>query len=466
MLRRIMRITAATALLWALPAASASAHGLPSPPGVPVPAYLFSWGAGIILVLSFIGLGALWSQPRLEGAEARPLLTVPRGADPLCGAVGVALFALVVYAGFDGTAVPARNLAPTFVYVLFWVGLVPVTLVFGDVFSAFNPWRALGRAFGRLTALLPEGYAARSLAYPGRRGRWPAVAGLAPFAWLELVDPSRSAPETVAKAALIYAAIQLGGMALFGVESCTRRGDAFAGYFGLIAGLSPLQREGRQIVFRSPLAAGTALVAAPGTVALLCVMIGSTGFDGLSATGEWSQLSSSLEHAFLGLGASASSAVQLTAGTGLAAMIALVAVVYRLGVAGMRSVDRSGEGGDLAQRFVHTLVPIAAAYVLAHYFTFLVFQGQAIPTLASDPLGTAGLATATINYRLISPSMVWYFQVGALVAGHVAALVLAHDRALLVFRRGRTAVRSQYWMLIVMVGYTSLGLFLLASIKR
>ena len=147
-------------------------------------------------------------------------------------------------------------------------------------------------------------------------------------------------------------------------------------------------------------------------------------------------------------------------------MIALVAVVYRLGVAGMRSVDRSGEGGDLAQRFVHTLVPIAAAYVLAHYFTFLVFQGQAIPTLASDPLGTAGLATATINYRLISPSMVWYFQVGALVAGHVAALVLAHDRALLVFRRGRTAVRSQYWMLIVMVGYTSLGLFLLASIKR
>ncbi|HMC68536.1 MAG TPA: hypothetical protein VKJ07_05225, partial [Mycobacteriales bacterium] len=115
--------------------------------------------------------------------------------------------------------------------------------------------------------------------------------------------------------------------------------------------------------------------------------------------------------------------------------------------------------------FVHTLVPIAAAYVLAHYFTFLVFQGQAISALAGNPLGV-GSATAVIDYSLISKSSVWYFQVGALIAGHVGGLVLAHDRALAVFSSGKKAMRSQYWMLTVMVGFTSIGLFLLANIKR
>ena len=108
---------------------------------------------------------------------------------------------------------------------------------------------------------------------------------------------------------------------------------------------------------------------------------------------------------------------------------------------------------------------IAAAYVMAHYFTFLVFQGQTVGTLASDPLGV-GTATATINYSVISKSMVWYFQVGALLLGHIGGLVLAHDRALVTYRKARAAMRSQYWMLTVMVGFTSLGLFLLASAKR
>jgi hypothetical protein len=108
--------------------------------------------------------------------------------------------------------------------------------------------------------------------------------------------------------------------------------------------------------------------------------------------------------------------------------------------------------------------------VLAHYFTYLVFQGQAMEALVSDPLGRGGnifgTASATIDYSLISKSAVWYFQVGALVCGHVAALMLAHDRALAIYQEGRRATRSQYRMLTVMVGFTSLGLWLLASIKR
>jgi hypothetical protein len=123
--------------------------------------------------------------------------------------------------------------------------------------------------------------------------------------------------------------------------------------------------------------------------------------------------------------------------------------------------------GELAGRFVHSLVPIAIAYVIAHYFSLLAFDGQRIAYLISDPLGRGddlfGTAGATVDFAWISATGIWYVQVGALVLGHIAGLILAHDRALATFKDSRTATRSQYWMLAVMIAFTSLGLWLLSS---
>jgi hypothetical protein len=445
------------------------AHGLPSPPGVPVPGYLFAWASAIVLVASFSALGSLWKSPRLEGAQGRRAVCLPAWVEPVCGALGIATFALLVYAGLEGSTVPARNLAPTFVYVAFWVGLTPVTLLLGDVFALFNPWRAAGRAAGWAVRRWTSELILPPRPYPSRLGYWPAVAGLLGFAWLELVDPSRSAPATVAEASLVYAGAQLVGMALFGTEAWTRRGDAFAVYFGLFARLAPVRWHGRRVVVGRPLAAATELAGGAGLLALVCVTIGTTSFDGLSGTVQWSALAPALQRALAGFGASPQQAGELAALTGLAAMTLLVAAVYRMGVAGMRSIDRGLSRDELSARFLHTLIPIAAAYVVAHYFTFLVFQGQALYPLASDPLGRGanllGTAHVAIDYALVSKAAVWYVQVAALLCGHVGGLVLAHDRALTLYS-GRRAARSQYWMLTVMVGFTSLGLFLLASIKR
>jgi hypothetical protein len=140
---------------------------------------------------------------------------------------------------------------------------------------------------------------------------------------------------------------------------------------------------------------------------------------------------------------------------------------YRLGIEGARSV-----GGDLSFErlefgFIHSLVPIAAVYVAAHYFSFAVFEGQAIGYLASDPFDLGwnlfGTRLAGIDYNLFSPKDTWYVQVAFVVMGHVAALALAHDRALTLYGDARLAIRSQYWMLGVMVGFTSLALWLLAQ---
>jgi hypothetical protein len=209
----------------------------------------------------------------------------------------------------------------------------------------------------------------------------------------------------------------------------------------------------------------------PGTAALLFTMLGSTSFDGLSSTVMWRELAPKLQHDLTTLGLGPSLASELVGTLGLAAMIGVVAGVYAVGVRGIhaaRGVELSL--GELRGRFVHTLIPIAFAYVLAHYCSFLVYQGQALGFLVSDPLGRGsnlfGTAHATIDYHLLPKAAVWYLQVGALLSGHLAAIVLAHDRSLALFPDRRLATRSQQWMLSAMVGFTSLGLWLLASIKR
>jgi hypothetical protein len=355
------------------------------------------------------------------------------------------------------------------VYVHFWVGFVIASVIFGDVFRAFNPWRATGRAVGWTASRLGISSPVRR-EYPERLGRWPAVIGILGFAWLELVYTQKADPRILAWLSIGYAVVQLAAMAVFGVERWTADGDAFSVYFNLYARLSAFVRRGRELHIRPLLSGTTKMPLVGGSVALLCVAIGTTTFDGFSNGPVWADLNPELQSFFKDLGFSITPSIELAATIGLAGCVAAVAFFYWLGVRGMTTVGRGHDTGDLARRFAHTLVPIAFAYAVAHYFSLLVFQGQSAAFLVSNPLGRSGTdifgtAHTGIDYNVISGNGIWYVQVGALIAGHVSGLILAHDRALTVYERVRDATRSQYWMLVVMVGFTSLGLWLLSAVR-
>jgi hypothetical protein len=170
------------------------------------------------------------------------------------------------------------------------------------------------------------------------------------------------------------------------------------------------------------------------------------------------------------LGFGQATALELSFGLGLIAAVLVAYGFYRLGVAGARSVGGGFSARELAGSFAHSLGPIALVYAAAHYVSLLVLQGQAIVPLASDPLGNGsdvlGTADATIDYGLIGASTFWYLQVGFVLAGHVAALILAHDRAVAIYDRPQLATRSQYWMLAVMVGFTTFALSLLSEASK
>lgn len=478
MCRRRARVAAlATALFAVILAAPAPAlaHGVLAKEDLPLPAWLFAWGASIVLIVSFAVLTTAWREPRLQADSWRPAAgwlsraLVNPVTEALAGLIGAGLLVLVVYAGLEGENDSFRNFATVFVFVTFWLGLLALNTLFGDVFRAFNPWRAIARGFGGLFRLIAGQSAPAPLSYPERLGRWPAVVGLIAFGWLELINGAAGAvePRTVAIAALIYTALTFAGMALFGVERWIERGETFSVYFGMFARLSPLEvREGKLGV-RRPLSGATRWGDIPGSLGMVIASIATTSFDG-AQEGILSDPITWTHERIQDLGVGPSDALRLADTLWLAIVVAAVSLLIWLGLKGMHTVRDAPPVAELGRRFAHTLIPIALAYLVAHYFSQFVFIEQAQFTyVLSDPLANGsdlfGTADKGIDYGVIGATAVWYVQVAALVIGHVAALVLAHDRAIAIWQDYKLASRSQYWMLAVMVGFTCLGLLLLSQ---
>jgi hypothetical protein len=454
------------------------AHALVAREDLPVPAWLFAWGASIVLIVSFFALAAGWRRPRFEEVGWRPLgAGLSRAlcswpAQVVYGSVGVFLLGVAVYAGLRGTEAPDRNFALTFTFVTTWLGFAFFSALLGDLFRPFNPWRAVGRAAGAGFRAI-AGQRSAHLAYPEALGRWPAAVGLLAFVWLEVVYGGSGGvavgldPEVVARATLLYSAYALAMMALFGVEEWCERGEVFSVYFGMFAQLGVFAVEEGRLGRRRPLVAAGAWATLPGSVAVVVASIASTSFDG-GQEGAFKATIESVSGWLVDAGIGLLSAQRLADTLFMALCCAGVALVYMLGVRGMRTVRGAPSLRTLRIGFAHSLIPIALAYLVAHYFSFFVFQEQAQFTyLLSDPLGTAstdlfGTASAGVDYTVLSANAIWYVQVGALVIGHVLGLTLAHDRALVYWPDYRDASRSQYWMLAVMVAFTCFGLYLLS----
>jgi hypothetical protein len=452
------------------------AHGIAAVRDLPLPMWLFYYGAGIVLIVSFVALGALWKRPQLQQrAEGRALgprwqrILLGPELRIVLGALSFGLLVLVFAAAAFGENSVATNLAPTFVWVVFWLGLVPLVILFGNVWSVLNPWRAAADAVAWLAERAGMHWEP-PLAIPERFGRWPATVLLFLFVGLELAYPDSSSPRTLAIAIGIYSWITWLGMAAVGRAQWLRYGEAFNVYFGLLARLSPfgvVERDGRRLaVVRVPGARLAMRDEVPGTLPFVAVMLGSVAFDGFSRTTWWQERIFSIESELV-LESERLSDLAVTGFNlvGLIGAIAIVALIYMLAVEGARLA--AGERGSLAEEFLGSLVPIALAYSVAHYFSLFVLQGQVTWRLISDPFGWGWDLFGTADYQprldLLTPNLVWYVAVGALVIGHVIGLALAHDRAVTLYRRPGLALRTQYAMLVLMVAYTVGGLWLLSN---
>jgi hypothetical protein len=487
------------------------AHGFGQHYDLPVPLQLYLIGAAATVVLSFILFGLfireipVWdSYPRLN------LLRWPWGrflvhprAFLFYKLLGMGLFVLVVASGFLGRQYPpSKNLAPTFVWVIWWVGLAYVSALVGNLWPFINPWRT---AFAGLEAfyrrLNPQGKLSLQLPYPQKLGVWPGFLLFFMFAWVELVFKGRAVPANLALILVLYSLLTWIGMFLFGREQWLQCGEFFSLVFGLLAhfalteirvidpkickicGLKCRNYHGECLNCHGcfeladntqrewnlrPFAVGLLhqKVISTSMMALVLLLLSTVTFDGFMSTSLWIQIRDSLYwYAIPNIGIYR---LTLTETLGMITFIILFLGLYWLSCKFMAIIleDRLPTE-KLARAFTLSLIPIAIAYHLAHYLSFLLIQGQLVIPLASDPFGLGwnllGTAGYKINIGIIGARFVWITAVIAIVLGHVMAICLSHIEALKLFKERSQALRSQYPMLILMVGYTMVSLWIFAQ---
>ncbi|MDP6509080.1 MAG: hypothetical protein QF719_02835 [Chloroflexota bacterium] len=502
--RRVLLAIPIALLLAALTASPALAHGFGERYDLPVPLWLYISGAGAAVVLSFVVIGFFLR--RTSGAHRYPRLNllhrragralVHPGVTVFIQEISVALFLLIVVAGLIGDPAPGLNFAPTAVWIIWWVGMAYISALIGDLWLLINPWRILFNWAGALYRHVdPEARLSLHLPYPRGLGHWPGFFLFLAFAWVEIVFPGSALPANIAYFAIIYSLVTWAGMFLFGPETWLRHGEAFSLAFGFVARFAPTEirvtdaaicgdceldcrdhdghcigcidcfrhaaPENRELNLR-PFAVGLLRHETVSTSALAFVVLflSTVTFDGFTATPTWGEI-----HTLL---ADILPTHQGVATLGIIVFPIAFIAIFRL-VAGLmgRAAGAPHPATQLARVFVYSLIPIALAYHLAHFLSFLLIQGQLIIPLASDPFGRGwdlfGTFDYDINIAIVNARFAWITAVSAIVLGHILAVYLAHVIALRTFPDHRTALRSQYPMLVLMVAYTIASLWILAQ---
>lgn len=444
------------------------AHGIGGQADLPIPLGLAISGAVAALVVSFTVLVVAWRSPRYTTGLEEPGDDVPRRgvraplfldglvrspywtvALRVVGLVGFVFTAATAVFGVEQLTNPFFGI----IYVWLWVGVVFASLFLGPVWRAINPMRTINLALARLSGSDPE----RGIAdYPERLGFWPAALGLYAFVWMELVHKDPTELGTVRLWFAVYVGVMLIGGAVYG-SRFYERADPFEVYSTLVAKLSVWSHdETGRLVLRSPLANLATVPARPGLVAVVAVLFGSTAFDSFRESSYWIRTIQDAEVT----GFTLNNAALLVFCVGAAAIFAGGASLTGIDTATLRR-------SELPRRLAHSIVPIVAGYIVAHYLTLLIDVGTQTLARASDPFGKGWdiLGTAAVEptyWFSYHPTVLATIKVLAVVVGHVLAAVAAHDRAIALLPR-RHQITGQLPLLFAMVAFTAGGLYLLFS---
>ena len=490
----------------------AFAHGFGQRYDLPLPLPLYLSAAAAAVALSFVvislfvrGRTGPGHNPHLNLLHTRigRLLAHPVLATA-CKSVSVGLFFLAILTGFFGSERPRDNLTPTLVWVIWWVGLAYVSALIGNLWALINPWKVLFSWIEALSPpLKPSGGLSLKLPYPSWLGVWPGLLLFFIFAWIELAYSGRTQPANLAFFIILYSVTTWLGMFLFGKERWCQSGEAFSIAFSLLARFAPTEvrvtnparcascsldcrdargqcincyecfasaeHSDRELNLR-PFAAGllreeTVSLSMAGFTIL---MLATVTFDGFTATPVWANLENLLEELFGFLKILPFLRQDSVKSLALLLFPTIFVAVY-LSVCGLM-VAVSGAKvplEEMARIFVFSLIPISLAYHLAHYLSYLLIQGQLIIPLLSDPFGYGWDLWATANYQIniaiVGARFTWWMSVVSIVMGHIIAVYLAHVIALRSLPEQEAALRSQYPMLALMVGYTVVSLWIIAQ---
>ena len=443
---------------------NAYAHGFGSKIDLPIPGYLYWFGGGAAVIASF-AIISLFVRSKAHDDSYRTYnlrnvgivnaLYRNKSLLNVFKVISVSLLILTILTGVLGSQFPVKNFAPTFVWVVWWGGFIWLHILFGDSWNFVNPWKNIFELIKFDEKPLRQ--------YPDKLKSWPAFGFFLIFAWIELVYPTPAHPQFLGNIIFVYSIIVLAGMRVFGKNKWLDNCEPFTVFFNFVSSFSATRVTSDGKILLRPIASG--LLDARYRFDQLCFLIlilSVVSFDGLISTLFWYDVIGI--DAFGGSGRYDVIYVN-TAGI-IVSFLAFFSIFYSF-VAISRAITKTDITTlDLAQKFVPALLPISIVYHLAHYSAYFFLNGQLIIKLISDPFGFGWDIFGTSSYeivRTIDFILLWNYQVAVIVIGHILSVYIAHRISLRVFKDGKKSIMSQAPILLLMVGYTILGLWLLST---
>ncbi len=470
----------------------ARAHAFGERFDLPLPLSFYLVGAGGAVVLSFMVMALVlrfspraFNKWRFTLTRFFPVAILKHSAvTGIIQSISIGLFILIISAGIFGENNTLQNIAPIFVWVIWWVGFAYVSALIGNFWPVVNPWRIVfvvcekaAYFFGMKSKI---GF---GLTYPSWLGVWPATILLGIFAWLELIYDEATLPETMVNIIIAYSVITWLGMATFGRDHWLSKGEPFSIIFEIFGRFAPIGRvsnngshdESSEWYLRPY--ASDLIVDRPCDLSMtifVLLMLSTVTFDGFQETPHWTVLlqwgatEPSLNHLRLilhDIGIDFFDAFSTLILLLFPVLFFIIYMVTCLIATKTSEYDRTYQ--EVVGLFIYSLVPIAVAYHLAHYLSYLLVSGQFIIPMFSDPYGFGwnlfGTASYKTNIGVVGAKFVWYTAVIAIVVGHVFAVGVAHIIALRTFKTDKLALRSQYPILVLMVAYTALSLWIFSQ---
>ena len=443
---------------------NAYAHGFGSKIDLPIPGYLYWFGGGAAVIASFAIISLFvrskahddsYRTYNLRNVGIVDALYRNKSLLDVFKVISVSLLILTILTGVLGSQFPVKNFAPTFVWVVWWGGFIWLHILFGDSWNFVNPWKNIFELIKFDEKPLRQ--------YPDKLKSWPAFGFFLIFAWIELVYPTPAHPQFLGNIIFVYSIIVLAGMRVFGKNKWLDNCEPFTVFFNFVSSFSATRVTSDGKILLRPIASG--LLDARYRFDQLCFLIlilSVVSFDGLISTLFWYDVIGI--DAFGGSGRYDVIYVN-TAGI-IVSFLAFFSIFYSF-VAISRAITKTDITTlDLAQKFVPALLPISIVYHLAHYSAYFFLNGQLIIKLISDPFGFGWDIFGTSSYeivRTIDFIFLWNYQVAVIVIGHILSVYIAHRISLRVFKDSRKSIMSQAPILLLMVGYTILGLWLLST---
>lgn len=460
---KTLRIFLAGAAALSFPVSTVYAHGFGERIDLPIPFNLYALGAGVSIAISFILIGVLSGNKDPRNAPQINLLRYKIGRFLFANrAIRIALrlltlilAVLILYAGFVGSPIPSYNIAPTFVWILFAVGMVYVSAFLGNIWPILHPAATM---YDALSFFMPK--IRKENTWSKTVSAWPAVVLYFLFRWVENVHPTPSDPQTVAVLVCIYLLLSFVGMVTLGKQNWLRYCDPFNVFFRFLSFFAIIHVEEEKILLRFP---GTGLFSIQkiplSGIVFEMLMLSTIAFDGMKETPSWKLVREAPWHHV---------SLPVIDTVGMLVFLLLFLCTYFC-IAWLISlcIRRKFSVLHIASAFAFSMLPIAVAYEVAHFISLFLLDGQRAIYLLSDPLGAGwnlfGTARYEIRYGIINFKFLWNFQVLFIVLGHIVGVYVAHIRALHILDNRKIAIRSQYPMLVLMVCYTMFSLWIIAQ---